>query len=115
MICNWMNILVTFLAGLGLGAIASAMIKKNFEQKKLVFETKLLKYSNLISAYQDAVADSSEVKRQRYVSAQRQVELIANGKIIQLSKEFYRESAQTSPTIMGDLLAAMRKDLEISN
>gem|GEM_PF-4596811 len=114
MICNWISVLVSFLTGLGLGTIVSTMIRRNFEQKKLIFEVKLLKYSNLIAAYQDVVADSSEAARQKYVSAQQQVALIADSKIVQLSKEFFYKKEEEHVTLMNALLEAMRKDLDIS-
>jgi hypothetical protein len=74
----------------------------------------LLKYSNLITAYHDAVASISDETRQKYVSAQQQVELIANNEIVQISKEFYTASVQNSPSIMSALIKAMRKDLNIN-
>ena len=65
------------------------MIRRKYENRRLVFETKLIKYSKLIEALQDAVSDSSEKVKQNVVSAQKQVELIGAKEVISLSEKFY--------------------------
>lgn len=57
MIARWLSVLLTFLAGFGIGSIISELIRRKYEHKKLIFEVKLLKYSNLIAALQMALND----------------------------------------------------------
>jgi hypothetical protein len=108
---SWLTTSSSLIAGFGLGAIISAFITISSEKKKLIFEAKLIKYSNLIQAYQDAAKDSNEVRRQDFVSCQKQVELIGSDKIIALSEKFYESEATT--TQLRDLMVkAMREDLK---
>lgn len=108
----WWATGVTLFAGLGLGAIVSSLIAKHYEQRKLIFETKLIKYSNLIQSYQDAVIDNkSEALRQNYVSCQKQVELIGSDKVIALSQQFYKPQVIDQNHIRDSLVIAMREDL----
>lgn len=110
---GWWTAGVTLFAGLGLGAIVSSWIAKHYEQRKLIFETKLTKYSNLIQSYQDAVVDNkSEALRQNYVSCQKQVELIGSDKVIALSQQFYEVQDINQNHIRNSLVTAMREDLK---
>lgn len=109
MIEGWLTILVTFLAGLGIGSVISALIQKNYEHRKFIFKTKLLKYSNLITALQNAVVDSSQNSKQAVVSAQKQVELVGTHEIISLSEKFYTNDNFHSTR--DALVKAMRDDL----
>jgi hypothetical protein len=104
------KIIATLFAGIGIGTIVSTAINTNFMQKKLIFETKLTKYSNLIQAYQECVAKNrDEVARQNYVSCQKQVELIGSRQILELSNKIYNSN---DTKIRDALVNAMREDLK---
>lgn len=65
------TIIGTLIGGIGIGTIISTLINTKYMQRKLIFETKLTKYSNLIQAYQESVAlKGDELKVQNYVSCQ---------------------------------------------
>lgn len=109
---SWMDLLVALIIGIGFGSIVSAFIKKRFEEKRLIFEAKLLKYGDLLDAYHNVVSsNSSEQMRQKYVSAQKQVALVGTSEVVQLSEEFYKKSATKTNFIRDSLVKAMRKDL----
>lgn len=110
MINGWLSILVTFLAGIGIGTIVSTLIQKNYEHRKLIFEIKLLKYGKLIEALQNAVADSSQSAKQITVSAQKQVELVGTEEIISLSRKLYNANSDFSG-VRDALVKSMREDL----
>jgi len=106
-------VFISILSALGLGSIFNAFITTCYVQKKLLFETKLAKYSNLIQSYQDAVVDNkSEALRQNYVSCQKQVELIGSDKVIALSQKFYEVQDIDQNHIRDSLVTAMREDLK---
>jgi hypothetical protein len=115
---NWSDtaMYLSLTLGLGtiLGTIIGAMVTKNYEKRKFVFEIKLDKYSRLIQAYQDAAAGgSTEILRQNYVSCQKQVELIGSDKVINLTKKMYHSKANESVGVRDLLVLAMREDLNI--
>ncbi len=107
-----MNDWAQLILGIGFGTIVSSLLTSYFQKKKFLFETKLIKYSNLIQAYQNVVANPNEIERQNFVSNQKQVELIGTNEIIKLSQEFYNRNDEVSNKVTRDqLVKAMRKDL----
>lgn len=72
---TWLETILTVAAAVGIGTIISSLTTIFYERRKFIFETKMIKYSNLIQAYQDNAATSNEVNKQNYVSHQKQVEL----------------------------------------
>lgn len=108
---EWISIGGTLIAGIGIGSIISAFVQKNYDHRKLIFETKLRKYGELIDAYQKSAADRSESAKQNFVSAQKQVELIGAEEIIKFSERFYEPGFSDNTRNRDALVKLMRKDL----
>jgi len=86
---DFFEVVSTLVVALGVGSIVSAYILVKSQNKKWMFETKLVKYSNLIQAYQEYIAKQDENTRQSYVSCQKQVELVGEEEIINLTEQLY--------------------------
>lgn len=107
------NLIMTVIAGIGLGSIISVWLGHRWEKKKLTFQTKLDLYSNFIQSYQDSVAKpKDEVLRQFFVANQKKLELIAPEEIREISRIFYNITPNEGPSIRDRLVESMRKDLE---
>ncbi len=105
-----LSIVMPLIGGIGIGTIFSEWLRTNRELKTLLFKSKLIKYSNLIEAYQECVADPSIQAKQNVVSCQKQIELIATDEIISLSNKLF-----THPNTVetrDKLINIMRLDLK---
>ena len=107
----WLPILSAIAAALG--SFIGVYLKLKSEKSKHLFDTKIDVYQNLIRSYREVVINkNNEEYRQKYVSAQEQVELIASEKVNLISKEFYDAKPDDSPEIQKRLVDAMREDLQ---
>ena len=52
--------IISFLSGIGIGAIVSTILTIWHTRKAKIFDTKLIAYNELIAAFQEAVIESNE-------------------------------------------------------
>jgi len=113
---SWVTNLALLSGGVGLGLILSSIITNRYAQKKLLFETKLTKYSNLIESYRDLESESKgediNSRKLHFVSCLKQVELIGSDKIRAISQEYKVDQFHIQNDIRDKLVAAMREDLK---
>lgn len=104
-----MQLLLSLIAGLGIGTFLGSYINLKWDKKKFIYKVKLNLYSDFIGSYQNLVADNSnEEKRQIVVANLKNLELIASRKIIDESQKFYNGGGTETRDI---LIQYMRDDL----
>ncbi len=96
-----------------IGGFIGTWIRLNSERSKHLFNHKMTIYIKLIESYRNVIiSKSNQESRQKYVSSQEQVKLIANREVIMISKKFYNASPEDQPQLMEQLIDAMRKDFQ---
>ena len=110
---SWIALVASALGGAGFGSLASTWLGWKFERRKLIIEEKLKAYNGFFEAYQNAVAESTEENRQKFVYWQKRIELVATKEIAELTKQFYSSDAQKNQSEIRDsIVILMRKDLD---
>lgn len=111
------NILATFLSGLGLGSVITLVIKHSLEQKAKLKEVWLMDYKSscdgLLDSYREVALKKSDEALKKFAFYELKLKLYANQKVIDAVKEF-KNSSPNSPNrenLENKMLQEMRNDL----
>lgn len=111
------NILITFLSGIGLGSVITIVIKHSLEQKAKFKEVWLMDYKQtcdgLLDSYREVALTNSDEALKKFAFYELKLKLYANQKVIDAIKEF-KNSTPQSPLrekLESKMLQAMRNDL----
>ena len=111
------NIIVTFLSGLGFGSVVTLLIKHSLDQKAKLKEVWLMDYKqtcdNLLDAYREVSFSNSEKARKAFAFHELKIKLYANEKVVSAIDKFKNSepnSAERKDTELK-MLEAMRSDL----
>lgn len=113
------NILITFLSGLGLGSVITIVIKHSLEQKAKLKEVWLMDYKQscdgLLDSYREVALTNSDEALKKFAFYELKLKLYANQKVIDAIKEFKNSSSQSSirEKLENKMLHEMRNDLDL--